>query len=116
MNNDKEIDFIKVITKKEGEDFIFILQIVINKNEIQDIAVINVDKNKDGNVSVQIIGDETLYGKDYIVEPASDKATKNPAHSVNQTVIVNEVTVNQVPVNVWPVVSYVCLLYTSRCV
>lgn len=110
LNNDKEIDFIKVKTEKDGDDFIFILQIIINKNEIQDVAVINVNKSKDGNVTVQIIGDKDLYGKNYIVEADSSEKTANPGYKGNEKVIINDTSTTTYvyqPVTAWPVVTYI---------
>src|SRR6187551_147364 len=69
LNGDKKVDFIKVETKKDGDDFTFILRDPISKTETQDVAVIMVSKDKDKKVKMQIIGDKDLYGKDYIVEP-----------------------------------------------
>ena len=34
LNNDKEIDFIKVVSKKNGEAFTFVLEVVVTKNQI----------------------------------------------------------------------------------
>ena len=102
LNNDREIDFIKVVSEKDGNDYIFILQVIINNNEIQDVAVINVNKDKKNNVSLQIIGDETLYGKNYIVEPNSDTVSKNPGYDGNENVVIKEI----VPVASSPVVVY----------
>ena len=50
-------------------DFTFILQVAVTDKEIQDVAVILVSKDKDKKVTMQIVGDKDLYGKDYIVEP-----------------------------------------------
>ena len=46
LNDDKKVDFIKVETKKKGEDFTFILRDPISKTETQDVAVIFVSKDK----------------------------------------------------------------------
>ena len=69
LNDDKKVDFIKVETKKDGDNFTFILRDPISKTETQDVAVILVSKDKNKKVSLQIVGDKSLYGKDYIVEP-----------------------------------------------
>jgi hypothetical protein len=39
----------------------------VSSTEFQDVAVIEVSKNNSGRAIVQIIGDEALYGRDYIV-------------------------------------------------
>ncbi len=77
------VDFIKVVTKQDGTDFTFILQVDVSKKEIQDVAVILVSKDKDGKVTMQIVGDKDLYGKDYVIEPkpAAPAATPNPAYA-----------------------------------
>src|SRR3954462_4672870 len=67
LNLDKKIDFIKVTTKKKDESYTFILQVDVSKTETQDVAVILVDRDKDKKVSMQIVGDEDLYGKDYVL-------------------------------------------------
>jgi hypothetical protein len=69
---------------QDGENFSFILRVSVNEKESQDVAVIPVSKDKAGKVSIQIIGDEALYGKDYIVDPqaeAKPTVTPNPAYS-----------------------------------
>ena len=102
LNNDKQIDFIKVVTEKKDKDFIFILQILVNKDEVQDVAVINVFKIIDGSTNMQIIGDESLYGKDYIVEPNTESVTANPGYTGSEKIVIKEV----VPVSAEPIVIY----------
>ena len=68
LNLDGKVDFIKVVTKKDGDDFTFVLQDAVNEKETQDVAVILLTKDKDKKVTMQIVGDKDLYGKDYIVE------------------------------------------------
>jgi uncharacterized membrane protein YgcG len=77
------VDFIKVVTKQDGTNFTFILQVDVSKKEVQDVAVILVSKDKDGKVTMQIVGDKDLYGKDYVIEPkpATPSSTPNPAYA-----------------------------------
>lgn len=111
LNGDKKIDFIKVETKKNGDDFTFILRDPISKSETQDVAVIMVSKDKDKKVSLQIIGDKDLYGKDYIVEPTpkgSGGVTANPAYTGSNPVTVNvPASTTTVVVEQAPIVQYV---------
>jgi hypothetical protein len=111
LNDDKKIDFIKVETKKDGEDFTFILRDPISKTETQDVAVIMVSKDKNKKISLQIVGDKDLYGKDYIVEPsASGNAgvTANPAYTGTNPVTVNvPASTTTVVVEQAPIVQYV---------
>jgi hypothetical protein len=80
LNLDGKADFIKVVTKKDGDNFTFVLQVAVTEKETQDVAVILVSKDKDKKVTMQIVGDKDLYGKDYIVEP---KTTTTPAATPN---------------------------------
>ena len=111
LNNDEKVDFIKVVTEKEGDDFLFILQDPINEKETQDVAVISVSKDQAGKVSLQIIGDKELYGNDYIIEPAtktSPGVTANPAYVGDDPVTVNVApTTEVIVVESAPIVQYV---------
>jgi uncharacterized membrane protein YgcG len=111
LNDDKKVDFIKVETKKDGDDFTFILRDPISKTETQDVAVIMVSKDKNKKVSLQIVGDKDLYGKDYIVEPSpkgSGGVTANPAYTGNDPVTVNvPASTTTVVVEQVPIVQYV---------
>lgn len=111
LNNDGKVDYINVVTEKDGDDFLFILQDPISEKETQDVAVISVSKDKEGKVSMQIIGDKDLYGKDYVVEPRTEpteSVTANPAYSGDDPVTVNvEATTEVIVVQSAPVVQYV---------
>jgi uncharacterized membrane protein YgcG len=111
LNDDKKIDFIKVETKKDGDDFTFILRDPISKTETQDVAVIFVSKDKDKKISLQIVGDKELYGKDYIVEPSAKGTggvTTNPAYTGADPVTVSvPASTTTVVVEQAPIVQYV---------
>jgi hypothetical protein len=111
LNDDKKVDFIKVETKKDGDDFTFILRDPISKTETQDVAVIIVSKDKNKKISLQIIGDKDLYGKDYIVEPSpkgSGGVTANPAYTGAEPVTVNvPASTTTIVVEQAPIVQYV---------
>jgi len=110
LNNDSKVDFIRVDTEQDGEDFMFILRDAISENEIQDVAVIMVSKDENKKISLQIIGDEALYGKDYIVEPrteATPSVTANPAYKGDDPVTENVPAAQVVVVESAPIVQYV---------
>ena len=99
LNDDGNADFIKVVTEKDGDDFLFILQDPVSEKETQDVAVIAVSKDAAGKVTMQIIGDETLYGKNYVVEPLSqptESVTANPAYVGDEPVTVNVAATTEV--------------------
>ena len=95
LNNDGDIDYIKVVDKVNGNTHNIVLRVDVRKKETQDVAVFVVDQNKDGSVNIQLIGDKDLYGKDYIVEPATQtQGTPNPGYKGGNTVINNYNTTN----------------------
>ena len=109
LNLDDNVDFIKVETKQEKDDFVFILQVDILEGEKQDVAVILVSKDDAEKVTLQIVGDESLYGKDYVIEPKTEKPaiTANPAYSGSDTVVVVNQPATVVVVESVPIVHYV---------
>lgn len=100
LNGDGKVDYLRVIDTKQGDAHALIIRDAISKTESQDVAVIEIEKKGDKNAQLQIVGDETLYGKDYIIEPKPDKAgtDKHWQGFYPQFVIVN--------VWYWPAVSY----------
>ena len=113
LDKNKKVDFIKVITDKKDDSFTFVLQVAVSKTENQDVAVILVDKDKKGQVSMQIVGDEDLYGKDYVVEPkgTGSKDTVNPGYtgggSETMNIPAEQATTTTVVVQSAPIVQYV---------
>jgi uncharacterized membrane protein YgcG len=108
LNLDKKVDFIKVVTKKDGDAFTFILQVDVTKTETQDVALILVNKDKSDKVSIQMVGDEELYGKDYVIEPKGNSSiTANPGYTGENPVIVNVPATTTVVVESAPIVQYV---------
>ena len=111
LDLDNKVDFIKVVTKQDKDDFTFVLQVAVTEKETQDVAVILVSKDEDKKITMQIIGDVDLYGKDYIVEPkttATPAVTANPAYTGADPVTVSvPATTTVVVVESAPVVQYV---------
>jgi len=112
LDLDKKVDFIKVVTDKKDkkdESYMFILRVDVSKTESQDVAVILLDRDKDKKVSLQIVGDEELYGKDYVIEPKGNSpVTPNPAYKGEDPVTVTvEAPATNVVVQQAPVVQYV---------
>lgn len=114
LNGDNYIDYIKVVDYVEKNVHYIILQVAISPTENQDVAVFVVKKDSNGEVNVQLIGDEELYGKYYIVEPYYDNdngSTPNPGYYGNQTstqtVVVQRTTYYEVAS--WPLITYLFL-------
>jgi hypothetical protein len=107
LNLDGKVDFIKVVTKQEDNDFTFILQVDVTEKETQDVAVILLSKDKNDKVTMQIVGDVDLYGKDYVIEP-KPPVTVNPGYTGDDPVKVNvESPTTVVVVESAPIVQYV---------
>src|SRR5215203_555907 len=107
LDLDKKVDFIKVVTKKDGEAYSFILQVDVSKTETQDVAIILLSKDKDKKVSLQMVGDEELYGKDYVIEPKGNSAvTPNPGYVGPEPVTVTVPAPTTVVVQSAPIVQY----------
>jgi len=105
LNNDNNIDYLKVVSSQASNTHTIVLQDVINAKETQDVAVIEVSKEPTGKVYVQIIGDVDLYGKDYIIEPSDIvNGTPNPGYRGGGNVVTYES--NYHPVREWAIVTF----------
>lgn len=114
LNNDEKIDYIKVMDNVDGNVHTIILQVAVNEKENQDVAVFTVQKDDKNQVQVQLIGDEELYGKDYIIEPnyadATNTETPNPGYAGNNNKDQKEKVITKttyVEVASWPVITYI---------
>jgi hypothetical protein len=98
LNHDGQIDYIRVIDYGKNGLHSIVLQDPISDKESQDLAVIEVEQQGTGVVHVQVVGDEDLYGKNYIIEPQDDKQTQQAAPQNDNS---NYDQSPQVSVNVW---------------
>jgi len=71
LNGDGEVDYIRIVEQVNGDVHIVILQVPLAENEYQDVATINIEKNKDKYI-LQAQGDPDLYGEDYYIEPETE--------------------------------------------
>ena len=69
LNGDGDVDYIRVIETNNGNKHLIVLQAVLAKDIYQDVASIYVEKDEAENISVQVIGDEYIYGTNYVIEP-----------------------------------------------
>lgn len=69
LNEDNYVDYLRVIESIEGNAHIIVIQAVLEKDLYQDVASIEVEKDRNNNVQVQVVGDVYMYGDNYIYEP-----------------------------------------------
>lgn len=69
LNYDGRIDYIRVEHRRQGNFHAIILQALLGRYDIQDVAVIEIEIIRRGEAVLQIVGDEDLYGEEVIVEP-----------------------------------------------
>ncbi len=100
LNGDGETDYIKVNERQDNDARVLVLQVPVSENENQDIAVIELDKTKDGEAIVQIIGDEDMYGEEIILEPSNSDDKTYMYEEVNEADSDYEARPDVV-VNVW---------------
>ena len=69
LNGDGQVDYLRVVETGEGNKRLIVLQAILAKDIYQDVASIYVEKDEKNEVSVQVIGDEYVYGENYVIEP-----------------------------------------------
>lgn len=113
LNGDGETDYVKVISKKQGDAHVFVLQVSVSKTENQDIAVIGLEKTGDTTATLQIVGDEDIYGEQKIAEP-SDEGDEDAAYiNYQNSNVGGPAAENLAPVRIvvnvfyWPCVRFV---------
>jgi hypothetical protein len=103
LNGDNLVDYITVNDYIDGNVHNIVLRVALNQNETQDVAVFTVQRFNDGTVQIQLVGDEALYGRDYIVEPIYDNnyaGTYNPGYTGRGRISINVVAD-------WPLIRFI---------
>lgn len=110
LNGDNLVDYIMVFDYVDGNVHNIVLRTALNRHENQDIAVITVEQFRNGNVEIQLIGDEALYGRNYIIEPAYAE-TPNPGYKGKVRVRPGILVVNRMAyaVEAWPMIRFIYL-------
>ncbi len=91
LNNDGEVDFLRVMETSEKNVHSISIQAVLGKDQYQEVAVIDVEKDSKGTQKVQVVGNVDMYGPNYYITPSYPvipvfftffwMATYNPWHS-----------------------------------
>ncbi len=69
LNYDNQVDYLRVIESVQKRTHVIILQSVIDYDLYQDIATIEVEKDRYNNVNIQVVGNNFMFGTNYIFEP-----------------------------------------------
>ena len=69
LNRDGYVDFLRVVEVLERGEHLILLQAVLERDVYQDVATIIVEGNNVNTTKVTIIGDEYIYGRNYIIQP-----------------------------------------------
>ena len=111
LDGDNQTDYIRVEDNAEGNLHTISLKVAVSDTEDQDVAAFYVEKKDDGEVWIQLVGDEDLYGKDYIIEPNSQSGTvtetPNPGYTGNREAQQAVVQQNVTYVSSWPVIRFI---------
>jgi hypothetical protein len=71
LNQDGEVDFIRVMEYAEGDAHVFVLQAALGEDTYQDVARVMVEKIQGDEVVAEVQGDEALYGEGYVIAPTT---------------------------------------------
>ncbi|WP_158729459.1 MULTISPECIES: hypothetical protein [unclassified Flavobacterium] len=69
LNNDNQVDYLRVVESVESNTHLIVVQAVLERDVYQDVATIDVERDRNNKVQVQVIGDVYMYGENYIYEP-----------------------------------------------
>ena len=69
LNGDNQVDYLRVIESVEGRTHLIIIQSVLDRDVYQDVATIEVERDNNNRVQVQVVGNVYMYGQNYIYEP-----------------------------------------------
>lgn len=70
LNGDGVVDYLRVVETSADNKHLVVIQAVLAKDVFQDVASIYVEKDETtGQVTTQVIGDEYIYGVNYVIEP-----------------------------------------------
>ena len=69
LNNDNYVDYLRVIEVGESDVRVIVIQAVLGQDMFQDVATIEIERQRNRSVQVQIVGNSYIYGPNYIYEP-----------------------------------------------
>ncbi|SEH99306.1 hypothetical protein SAMN02927937_02600 [Paenimyroides aquimaris] len=69
LNNDNYVDYLRVVEVGESDVRVIVIQAVLGQDMFQDVATIEIERQRNKTVQVQIVGNSYIYGPNYIYEP-----------------------------------------------
>lgn len=69
LNNDGFVDYLRVEQYSERHEHVIYIQAVLDRNYSKTVATIYVGRDRFNDEYIQIVGDESIYGYNYIIEP-----------------------------------------------
>jgi hypothetical protein len=117
LDGNNRVDYLRIVDNIDGDVHTIVLQDAVNEREIQDVAVFTVQRFDNGQVMIQLTGDEELYGKNYIIEPIFDDPnsleTPNPGYAGNDRSMngrnITYLKTTTVEVGAWPLIRFIYL-------
>lgn len=97
LDGDEQVDYIRVVSHKDGEAMAIVMQVAVSQKETQDIAVIELERTGEGSALAQIMGDEELYPTGTIIEPFAEEEQMKYGNGPTAP----ELLSTYVTVNVW---------------
>lgn len=71
LNGDGEVDFIRVLEEEKEGGRLIILQAILGENAYTDVAYIDIVREEEGDIQIQIRGESSLYGENTYYVPQS---------------------------------------------
>jgi len=69
LDGNGQVDYIRVVEEVVGDTHIIILQAAMAKDEFQDVATIEIEKNG-SDYNMHVHGNEVIYGANYYIAPS----------------------------------------------
>ncbi|MEN8185631.1 MAG: hypothetical protein ABFR05_00735 [Bacteroidota bacterium] len=70
LNNDGEVDYLRVVeTTSKSNLHTISIQSIVGKDLYQEVATIDVQKDKSNKTQVQVVGNVDMYGPNYCINP-----------------------------------------------
>lgn len=103
LNGDHKVDYVTVNDYNDGDIHVIVLSVLIDQDEVQDIATIEIEKDGPTSAKLQIIGHEDLYGQGMYIEPY-DIEGQDSGNGPSVNMAFEKIVLN---VWYWPSVRYI---------